>query len=91
MRTLRSQVIHLYRLMKPARYHDATSVTTAPPMKPSHVFLGLSLISGVRPTVKPAMRGHRSGTPAATAATVIDDSFSHARRLQLSWRLMHHA
>ena len=54
MRTLRSQVIHLYRLMKPARYQDATRVTTAPPMKPSHVFFGLSLISGVRPTEKPA-------------------------------------
>ena len=54
-RTVRGQVIHLERDMRSARYQDDTTVSTRPPKKPSHVFFGDSLISGVRPKKKPAV------------------------------------
>lgn len=41
-----------------ARQGCSAPVPTHPPRKPSHVFLGDSLMSGVRPKKKPAQRGH---------------------------------
>lgn len=40
--------------MNSARYQEDTTVRTRPPKKPSQVFLGDSLISGVLPKKKPA-------------------------------------
>ena len=52
--TVRGQIIHLCRDMNSARYHDETTVSIRPPLNPSQVFLGDSLISGVLPKKKPA-------------------------------------
>ena len=41
--------------MKYARPRLMTTVANPPPMKPSHVFFGLSWIRGVLPIVKPNM------------------------------------
>jgi hypothetical protein len=46
--------IHWKRAMRDTSITDAAIVPTAPPMNPSHVFFGESLISGVRPTILPA-------------------------------------
>ena len=54
MRTVRGQIIHLYRDMNSAKYHEDTTVSISPPKKPSQVFFGDSLMSGVRPKKKPA-------------------------------------
>lgn len=51
---MRGQIIHLWRDMYSARYQDDTTVSSRPPKKPSHVFLGDSLIRGVLPKKKPA-------------------------------------
>ena len=54
MRTVRGQIIHLECDIASARYQEETTVSTSPPAKPSQVFLGDSLISGVRPKKNPA-------------------------------------
>ena len=43
----------MYLDMTDARTYAAATVPTKPPAKPSHVFLGDSAISGVRPRKKP--------------------------------------
>lgn len=53
-RSVRGHVSQVERDIASARNHEASTVPTAPPAKPSHVFLGLSLISGVLPKKKPA-------------------------------------
>lgn len=52
--TGRGQVIHLKRDRMSASRAATTTVPMKPPMKPSHVFFGDSLISGVRPKKNPA-------------------------------------
>jgi hypothetical protein len=53
-RTSRGHVIHLKRDKMFASSAAQMTVPKKPPMKPSHVFLGDSLISGVRPQKNPA-------------------------------------
>jgi hypothetical protein len=53
-RSVRGQMNHLNWLISSAPYQAATTVPTQPPKKPSQVFLGDSLMSGVRPKKKPA-------------------------------------
>jgi hypothetical protein len=52
--TGRGHVIHLKRDMMSASSAATMTVPMKPPMKPSQVFFGESLISGVRPKKKPA-------------------------------------
>jgi hypothetical protein len=52
--TGRGHVIHLKRDMMSANSAATMTVPMKPPMKPSQVFLGDSLMSGVRPKKKPA-------------------------------------
>jgi hypothetical protein len=54
---VRGQTIHLERDIMSARNQEDTTVSTSPPKKPSHVFLGDSFISGVRPKKNPALSG----------------------------------
>lgn len=54
--TLRGQTIHLYCAMKPDKKNASTTVPMKPPMKPSQVFFGESLIRGVRPKKNPACK-----------------------------------
>jgi len=53
-RAVRGQIIQDPRDMTSASSHEHSMVSTRPPKKPSQVFLGDSLISGVRPKKKPA-------------------------------------
>lgn len=52
--TVRGQMSHLNMDIQSARNQAAASVINKPPKNPSQVFLGESLISGVRPTKMPA-------------------------------------
>ena len=55
-RTVRGQIIHWKRDMRSASSHAEPTVSARPPRKPSHVFLGEILISGVRPKQIPTCR-----------------------------------
>ena len=54
-RTVRGQVIQDQRDIRSASSQEQSTVSTRPPKKPSQVFLGDSLISGVRPKKNPAL------------------------------------